>query len=267
MMALRGADTFYIEDCRQVQANTQNIQTLTGQVSRLVGSIENERTYMQCRKMIDDAVRQAQETNVLMTRIKAHQNSVQNSAEGNNRRLMYQKLGDNLSITAKVLEDVVKRFTVEEQNYLARQEQAAHSNPLDSQADLLTGGSASSSSRSDLGIDVEAGDAERRTLIADRTSEADLQRQKGEHLKKINKDMQCLRSIYTDIARHVTHQQESVDTIESQMRSSVYDTSMATEQLEVTRYYKDRTRKRTLCAVGSAGTMAALWIVSYLISG
>merc|ERR1719326_1787232 len=119
--------------------------------------------------MIDDAVRQAGETQVLMARIKAHQLAVQNTPEGNNRRLMYQKLGDNLSITARVLEDVVRRFTTEEQNYLARQEQASHGvGTLDCQADLLSGGSASSSGT----LDVENGfPAERQMLISERTSE------------------------------------------------------------------------------------------------
>lgn len=259
--------TSYIEDCRQVQANTQNIQMLTGQISRLAGTLENERVYMQCRKMIDDAVRQAGETQVLMARIKAHQQAVQNTPEGNNRRLQYQKLGDNLSITARVLEDVVKRFTAEEQNYLAQREQGGQrSGSFDSQADLLTGGSGPSSSAEHF-VDVEAPAAEQELLLAQKSSEAVLQKDKVHTLHKISRDMQCLRNIYTDIASHVHNQQENIDTIESQMKNAAYDTSMATEHLEVTRYYKDRKRKRAVCAVGTAGSMFAMWLFMYLVSG
>ena len=42
----------------QVQNNTHSIQTLTGQISKLVGTMEAEKDFQHCRKMVDDAVRQ-----------------------------------------------------------------------------------------------------------------------------------------------------------------------------------------------------------------
>jgi len=69
--------------------------------------------------MVDDAVRQASETRAVLLRIQEHQHAAQNHAEKNNRRMMYHKLSDNLAITARVLEDVVKRFTARERQRLA----------------------------------------------------------------------------------------------------------------------------------------------------
>merc|ERR1719181_1724937 len=68
--------------------------------------------------MVDDAVRQAPETRAVLLRIQEHQHQAQNHAEKNNRRMMYQKLSDNLAITARVLEDVVRRFTAEEKKHI-----------------------------------------------------------------------------------------------------------------------------------------------------
>ena len=113
-LATRDADSFYVQDCRQVQNNTHSIQTLTGQISKLVGTMEAEKDFQHCRKMVDDAVRQASETKTILARIREHQHQAQNTAERNNRRMMYQKLSDNLAITARVLEDVVRRFNAEE---------------------------------------------------------------------------------------------------------------------------------------------------------
>lgn len=109
-----GADSYYVQDCRQVQNNTHGIQTLTGQISRKIGSASSDKDVVQCRGMVDDAVRQATETRAILARIREHQAQAQNAAERNNRRMMYQKLSDNLAITARVLEDVVRRFQAEE---------------------------------------------------------------------------------------------------------------------------------------------------------
>merc|ERR1712136_351150 len=73
-----------------------------------------EKDFQHCRKMVDDAVRQASDTRTLLIRIQDHQQHASTAAEKNNRRLMYNKLSDNLAITARVLEDVVRRFTAEE---------------------------------------------------------------------------------------------------------------------------------------------------------
>merc|ERR1719498_2400890 len=72
--------------------------------------------------MVDDAVRQASDTRAVLLRIQEHQHQAQNHAEKNNRRMIYHKLSDNLAITARVLEDVVRRFNTEEKKRLAAEE-------------------------------------------------------------------------------------------------------------------------------------------------
>mmetsp|Transcript_93355 Transcript_93355/g.260006 ORF Transcript_93355/g.260006 Transcript_93355/m.260006 type:complete len:123 (-) Transcript_93355:35-403(-) len=90
-------DSFYVQDCRQVQQSTHAIQTLTGQVSRLVGTLEGEKDLRHCRSLVDDAVRQASDTRAVLLRIREHRNQAATLAERNNRRMMHQKLGDNLA--------------------------------------------------------------------------------------------------------------------------------------------------------------------------
>merc|ERR1712217_519726 len=85
-------------------------------ISRLVGSLETEKDFERCRKMIDDSVKQTTETKTILSRIREHQNQAQNAAESGNRRMMYTKLKDNLGITARVLEDVIRRFRVKDRN-------------------------------------------------------------------------------------------------------------------------------------------------------
>ncbi|CAK0890124.1 unnamed protein product [Prorocentrum cordatum] len=101
MDANQDADSYYVQDCRQVQNNTHTVQTLTGQISRLVGALDDRR---HCRHVVDEAVGSV--TRTILARIREHQKQAQNPAERNNRRMMYQKLSDNLGITARVLEDV-----------------------------------------------------------------------------------------------------------------------------------------------------------------
>merc|ERR1712187_1044270 len=75
--------------------------------------------------MIDEAVRQTSETKTALIRVKEYQHQAQTPAEKNNRRMMHRKLSDNLSITARVLEDIVRRYTAHEKQYLASLEPAS----------------------------------------------------------------------------------------------------------------------------------------------
>ena len=180
-LATRDADSFYVQDCRQVQNNTHSIQTLTGQISKLVGTMEAEKDFQHCRKMVDDAVRQASETKTILARIREHQHQAQNTGERNNRRMMYQKLSDNLAITARVLEDVVRRFNAEERR--------------------RSGGLLEA-----MGIaaaDVAGGNDQKPLLSAHaghEQMEASLQNDKVQSLRKVDEDMLCLQRIYTDLA-------------------------------------------------------------------
>merc|ERR1711870_163051 len=81
-----------------------------------MGSLETEKDFERCRKMIDDSARQTTETKTILSRILEHQNQAQNVAESNNRRMMYTKLKDNLGITVHVLEDITSRFKAKDRN-------------------------------------------------------------------------------------------------------------------------------------------------------
>lgn len=197
-LATRDADSFYVQDCRQVQNNTHSIQTLTGQISKLVGTMEAEKDFQHCRKMVDDAVRQASETKTILARIREHQHQAQNTAERNNRRMMYQKLSDNLAITARVLEDVVRRFNAEERR---------------------RSGEATGIAAADM-----AGGNDQKPLLSAHAGheqmEASLQNDKVQSLRKVDEDMLCLQRIYTDLASAAEEQASTFDSLESHMAFS-----------------------------------------------
>ncbi|CAE7747937.1 unnamed protein product [Symbiodinium sp. CCMP2456] len=224
----RDADSFYVQDCRQVQNNTHSIQTLTGQISRLVGTMEAEKDFQHCRKMVDDAVRQASETKAILARIREHQHQAQNTAERNNRRMMYQKLSDNLAITARVLEDVVRRFTAEERRRVGSS--GVFEAPGIAAADV-------------------AGGNDQKPLLSTGGDQMDtaLQTDKVQTLRKVDEDMLCLQRIYTDLATAAEEQASSFDTLESHMARASADIERGREEIEYTDRYNFSARlKRRL---------------------
>jgi len=291
---LRDADSFYVEDCRTVQTNTHAIQTLTGQISRLVGTLETDKDFRHCHKMVDDAVRQASETRQILARIQEHQRQAQNTAEKNNRRMMYQKLSDNLSITARVLEDVIRRFTAEERVRLA---QGDHDAGACTTAALNTSVSvAGSSSRSSAppgasgsggssffspadsaagrGGEPEALDGnsgERVALVPMEGSavsgdslQEELKRDRCQALHKVSEDMQSLQRIYTDLAQVNEAQQTSFDTLESHMANAAADIERGRDELMITKYSWDRRAKRKLWHI-AGGILAFTTLAFFMI--
>lgn len=243
----RDADSFYVQDCRQVQNNTHAIQTLTGQISRLVGTLEAEKDFQACRQMVEDSVRQASETKAILLRIREHQHQAQNAAERNNRRMMYQKLSDNLSITARVLEDVVRRFTAEERRRSGALYEAAAANTA--------------------GADEAGGDGQPLLgagLSLDRDDE--LEADGARMLRKVDEDMRCLQQIYADLANNVEDQQASFDTLESHMASAAADVERGREEIQLTGKYSwnPHLRRRLQLAAGTVVAIAAvsLWAFS-----
>merc|ERR1712007_313484 len=77
-----------------------------------MGNTDQE--FQQCRNMVDGAVHTATETRMLLRRIQEHQRQAHNAQERNNRRMMYHKLSDQLAVTARVFEDVVRKYTTAE---------------------------------------------------------------------------------------------------------------------------------------------------------
>mmetsp|Transcript_36282 Transcript_36282/g.73118 ORF Transcript_36282/g.73118 Transcript_36282/m.73118 type:complete len:252 (-) Transcript_36282:36-791(-) len=238
----RDSDSFYVQDCRQVQNNTHAIQTLTGQISRLVGTMETDKDFEMCRGMVNEAVQQAAETRSVLARIREHQHQVTNPAERNNRRMMYQKLGDNLAITARVLEDVVRRFTAEE-----RRRPAAAGN--------VEGGlgmaAADAAGGNDMQPLVSVGGSPQGS--ADR----EVRR------KEVDEKMQCLQRIYTDLADAADGQQTSFDTIESHIDSVRPDIEGGREDIELSKYGWDRRMKRKMW-LWAAGAMATVGVTALM---
>lgn len=216
-MAQRDADSFYVQDCRQVQTNTHTIQTLTGQISRMVGTLEAEKDFQHCRSLVDEAIRQATGTKTILARIREHQHQAQNAAERNNRRMMYQKLSDNLGITARVLEDVIRRFTVEERRFCGNLE--------------------ASSSSSGIGVaggDVAGGNEQQLLLEGAGVLDDEPKASRSSGLHKTTEDMRCLQQIYTDLASSVEEQQQtSFTTLESHMVRESSDLEKGREEIQI----------------------------------
>lgn len=259
----RDADSFYVEDCRKVQSNTHAIQNLTGQISRMVGTLEAEKDFQRCRKMVDDAVRQASETRTILMRIKEHQQQAQNPGEKNNRRMMYQKLSDNLAITARVLEDVVRRFTAEEKKYLASFEECA--------ASLASGcsaaGYAALGGDSGYGLGMGAGDVaggnDQQHLLMDQELDHQIKKDKVKVLQRVDEDMKCLQRIYTDLAAAADDQQQVFDSLENHMASAAIDVESGREEISLSKYSWGHQLKRRLAYGGAA--LVALIVAGSLL--
>mmetsp|Transcript_115532 Transcript_115532/g.327381 ORF Transcript_115532/g.327381 Transcript_115532/m.327381 type:complete len:247 (+) Transcript_115532:88-828(+) len=239
----RDADSFYVQDCRQVQNDTHTIQGLTGQISRLVGNLETEKDFERCRKMIDDSVRQTSETKVTLMRIREHQHQAQNVAESNNRRMMYTKLKDNLAITARVLEDVVRRYSTKEKNFRS---------DVGGPSDLLSGGSVSSA-------DMAGG--ENQAMLAH--FETELQGDQCQALRRVDEEMRCLQAIYSDLANAVEDQQTSLDTLESHMAGAADDVERGCAEVHQMAKYRQGKRK-VLAMIGSGVMFVA--VVSFFFA-
>lgn len=251
----RDADSFYVEDCRNVQCNTHAIQTLTGKLSRLLGTLEGENDFQQCRRMIDEAVRHASETKIALVRIREYQHQAQTPAEKNHRRMMYRKLSDSLTITARVLEDVVRRFATDEKKYLASLESASVS-PL-ATASLASPVEQSCDDVSPLGDGDVAGGSDRQSML-EKQFEQEMKRDKCLALTRIDDDIQCLHGIYTDLAQAVDWQQPCFDSLESHMEMAVVDIERGKEEIRKNRGHWTQRFKRKLLYVGGGAIMVFL---------
>eukprot|EP00927_Polykrikos_kofoidii_P023264 TRINITY_DN2148_c0_g1_i1.p1 TRINITY_DN2148_c0_g1~~TRINITY_DN2148_c0_g1_i1.p1 ORF type:complete len:266 (+),score=61.97 TRINITY_DN2148_c0_g1_i1:66-863(+) len=241
---IRDSDTFYVEDCRQVQGNTHSIQTLTGQISKLVGTLEADKEFHNCRRMVDDAVRQASETKTILLRIREHQQQAENPAEKNNRRMMYQKLSDNLAITARVLEDVVKRFTAEERKHIALLEKQI----LTHQADGCSGGVGFG--RENMNGDTVGGNEQQPMAAlgnAEQATGEELQRERAHALRRVDEDMRSLQRIYTDLATANEDPHSSFESMESHIASASTDIEQGNDYISMANnHWTDDFKRKTL---------------------
>eukprot|EP00929_Paragymnodinium_shiwhaense_P042490 TRINITY_DN21979_c0_g1_i1.p1 TRINITY_DN21979_c0_g1~~TRINITY_DN21979_c0_g1_i1.p1 ORF type:complete len:269 (+),score=79.75 TRINITY_DN21979_c0_g1_i1:78-884(+) len=264
-------DSFYVQDCRQVESNTHAIQTLAGQLMKMVGGLESEKDFNNCRQMVEDAVRQASETRTILLRIKEHQNQAQNPGERNNRRMMYRKLSDNLGITARVLEDVVRRFSAAERKHFARLEN--ESVQLQDKAKLGGGGlgfnQEDSTGRGDSQqplIDMGGGPGSTgETALQSPFDDEELRQERCQALRRVDEDMKCLQRIYTDLATAAEEQQASFDSLESHMASAAIDVERGREEISLGRYgWREEMRRKVMA--GGVGALLLLVLGSYMFS-
>jgi len=231
------------------QSHTHAIQTLTGQISRLVGTLEAEQDYQNCRKLVDDAVRQASETRTTLMRIREHQHQAQNPAEMSNRRMMYNKLSDNLAITARVLEDVVRRFTAAERKHFAAVEDASQS---------VAAGDAAGGHQSVSLLHEEKADCTSSVASVEKFDE-ELQQERSQTLRRVDEDMRCLQHIYRDLANTADQQQGSFDSLESHMAWAAADVERGRDEIDMSRYnVNGRMRQRLLAGVGGVLTICLI---------
>jgi len=244
--ATPGSDSFYVQDCRTVQQNTHTIQTLTGQISKKVASLQTEKDFRGCQAMVDNAVRQASETSQTLARIREHSQNVRDQAEKSNRRMMYRKLSDNLAITARVLEDIIRRFQTEESKRPFFEPQLTDADAAGGEEQPLTGAG--------LGM----GGAEQ-----DPAKERDASLQSGEE------DMRILQRIYTDLAVTAQDSQAALESVETHMASASADIEAAfsgpplTEMQLMDRPLVQRL-KQNPAALG--GGVLAILFVGYMVS-
>lgn len=237
--ASQDSDSFYVQDCRTVQHNTHGIQTLTGQISKKVGSLETESDLQQCRSMVDDAVKKATDTSLLIARIKEHSANVRDQAERSNRRLMYRKLSDNLAITARVLEDVIRRLRNEESRRPIPQV-AADADAAGGEEQHLTGAG--------LGM-----------------GEQDLAEQRKASLRRVDEDMRCLQRIYTDLAVAAEESQATFESLETHMASASSDIENAFTEIQVMQKPLVQRLKQNPVALG-VGALLTVAFGGYILS-
>lgn len=257
----RDPDSFYVEDCRTVQTKTQAIQASTGQISRLIGTMETEQDFIHCHKMIDDTVREASATRQLLARIQEHQRNSQNAAERNNRRMMYQKLSDNLVLTARVLEDVIRRFTAEEKARTTGQDYDSGGFGRSKGSSTDPGQHSAADSAAGGGLNLLDGVGEEKSPLlpgseGETSLQQELEKDRCQALKRVDEDMRCLQRIYTDLASVNEAQQSTFDTLEHHMASAAADIERGRDEIMITRDSWDRRMKRKL--LGIAGGIIAV---------
>lgn len=159
--------------------------------------------------------------------------------EKNNRRMMYQKLSDNLSITARVLEDVVRRFAAEERRHLEAQK-------------ALPG----------MGVaagDVAGGESDGAGLGFD-------QEDQRKTLRNVDENLSQLQRIYTDLANCASEQQASFERLETDI-ASASDVERGQEEIMFAGKYDPQAGWRNGKMWVAGGSLAFLAGLAFFASG
>jgi len=254
MMMSRSKDSFYVRDCQQIQTGTVAVQNLAGQISRQMHLAENEHDLTEIQGLIDRAVTECAEIQTLLRRFQEYAEA-DSSAEQTSRKMMQRTLSDNVSITARVLEDII-------QNYLeiSKEQQAKQLAAL-----LPTTGSVNNTSLPSApsgegqGLVIGAPDQSETgpLTLADGHVEArqiedafaDLHQMRQQSITKVESDMIALKQIYTELSMTAESQQGHFDSIESSLMESGQYSQQAVEQFLIADERIGNSLKRKIKAV------------------
>jgi DNA repair exonuclease SbcCD ATPase subunit len=258
-MARFDADSVYLQDCQKVKANTQAIQSLTGQISKRVKMLAGPEDFERCRGLLNDATRIGSETRVILKRIQDNMKQCDNPSERNGRRDTYRKLSGDLQLTVKVLEDVMRKFVQEERRRSQEaKDEAQRHRPVEGDVAL---------------VDLHSGRLQRPEEAASQSSpslndgiqadsglDAELKQERLEAWEQVSSDMKCLNGIYRDLAAAAVEQQETFDSLEHNIAQANHDLERGLGQITITADRYDRRRKHRLWAgIASVGALVVLY--------
>merc|ERR1719158_132925 len=193
--------------------------------------------------MIDRAVTECGDIQLLLKRFQEYTDGTGTLSmpECTSRRRMQRTLSENVTVTARVLEDIIQSFLT-----LCRERRAA---------DIAT---AESVSLLD-GVQFEGNGACNIMLTV---SPDELERQRLESITKVESDMVALKQIYTDLNQAAATQQQYFDSIESHLlESGAYTHSAVNEFLIADTRVENSWKRRTKATAILLGILIALYFL------
>lgn len=241
MMMSRSKDSFYVRDCQQIQTGTVAVQNLAGQISRQMHLAENEHDLTEIQGLIDRAVTECAEIQTLLRRFQEYAEA-DSSAEQTSRKMMQRTLSDNVSITARVLEDIIQNFLEISKEQQAKQLAALQQTTAASLVNKSLSSSAPSGEGQEGGLVIGASTTDQSqtgplTLVDQQVEAsqiedafADLHQLRQQSITKVESDMIALKQIYSELSMTAESQQGHFDSIESSLMESGQYSQQAVEQ-------------------------------------
>jgi len=219
----RTKDSFYVRDCQQIQTGTVAVQNLTGQISRQLHLAESNQDLMEIQKLIDQAVSECGDIQTLLKRFQEYADVADagelGRSDSTSRKMMQRSLSDNVSITARVLEDIIA-------NYLELcRERAAQQEKIEKDKRNV---SASSSTSLPEGQQQILQQEIAQMQVVEAFDELHSLRQ--DSINKVESDMMALKKIYEDLSLTTEHHQDMFDSIEASLLESGQHTQAAVDQ-------------------------------------
>eukprot|EP00397_Hematodinium_sp_SG-2012_P033219 GEMP01035462.1.p1 GENE.GEMP01035462.1~~GEMP01035462.1.p1 ORF type:complete len:257 (+),score=59.16 GEMP01035462.1:75-845(+) len=247
----RSVDSFYVRDCQQIQSGTVAVQNLAGQISRQMHLVESDHDLSEIQGLIDRAVGECEDIQLLLKRFQEYTSGGATN-EHSSRKMMQQTLSDNVSITARVLEDII-------QNFLTLWKERQLSEPEDSSY-LLSAAVDATLEGKNLGAEEARVNGNNEYTVVAGVTVDELEKQRQESISKVECDMVALKQIYTDLNQTAASQQEYFDSIESHLlESGQYSRSAVSEFLVSDNRVGNKWKRRYKGAAVALGILIALY--------